>query len=563
VPVELVVDGRPVTVESDQVSLLEALRDELGSLGPKDGCSPQGQCGSCTVLVDGKPRVSCVTAVRRVAGRSVVTVDGLPASILQPLAEALRSNGGSQCGFCTPGIICRLAALGPDPSPDAVDRALLSHLCRCTGWQGIREAAFSWRPDDRSSLHRADLGVGSPAEPVVTGSARASLPADDSDGAGRSQGADASRRAGMEGRAAQSVGLDAVVGRGGFAADTAPAGALYAVLAEGGDWVVGETLSEARAAAGVRSGRRSGHPLTWPLALPPGDWAVTLRTTWVEPAYLEPDTSWCLPGGQPASPLANGGAFGGKLDSPVTCAARRLADEHGRPVRAVLSREDVVRIGPKRPPLAIGARADGTGVARVARTAGIAAAIRANAPGLCVEEVDVLGPPSSSAARAAGWAEAAMVSAALRSGAGDPRPGGLPGSGSASVESPEGSVARAGVQIDATGRPIRVRVELDCGEVLDEVVLRSYVVGAAHMALGWVTSEGIAVDGEGRPVDLTIRSWGVLRALDMPPVEVELAHSGRPAVNGSDAAFAAVAAATWIAHGCPPELPVARGALQR
>ena len=359
------------------------------------------------------------------------------------------------------------------------------------------------------------------------------------------------------------MGLAAVLGRGGFAADTAPAGALYAVLAEGGDWVVGDSLSEARAAAGARSGRRSGQPLTWPVELPAGDWAVTLRTTWVEPGYLEPDASWCHPGGQPASPLANGGALGGKLDSPVTVAARRLADEHGRPVRVVLSREDVVRLGPKRPPLAIGARADGTGVARVARTAGIADALRAMAPGLCVEEVDILGPPTSSALRAAGWAEAAMVSAALRAGAGGARTGELSRSGSATVVSPDGSSARAAVELDPAGRPSRVEVELDCGEVLDEVVLRSYVVGAAHMALGWVGSEGIAVDGEGHPVDLTIRSWGILRALDMPRVEVELAHSGRPAVNGSDAAFAAVAAAAWIAYGCPPELPVARGALRR
>jgi CO/xanthine dehydrogenase Mo-binding subunit len=106
-----------------------------------------------------------------------------------------------------------------------------------------------------------------------------------------------------------------------------------------------------------------------------------------------------------------------------------------------------------------------------------------------------------------------------------------------------------------------VAVRVACGEVLDEVVLRSYCVGAAHMALGWVTSEGLAVDEAGEVHDLTIRSFGVLRAVDTPPIEVELsAASGSgdptsPAVNGSDAVFAAVAAAAWLAQGAPPEWP--------
>src|SRR5439155_23658216 len=107
---------------------------------------------------------------------------------------------------------------------------------------------------------------------------------------------------------------------------------------------------------------------------------VTLRTTWIEPAYLEPDASWCVPGGEPVTPLANGGAFGGKVASVAPVAARQLADRHGRPVRVLLSREDVVRLGPKRPPLAGAARADGTGEIRVARTDGIGAAIASIAP---------------------------------------------------------------------------------------------------------------------------------------------------------------------------------------
>src|SRR6478609_6180659 len=121
----------------------------------------------------------------------------------------------------------------------------------------------------------------------------------------------------------------------------------------------------ARRAAAKVQGRRSTIDIAHPIEVPPGDWAVRLQTQWVEPAYLETDASWCVPGGEPASPLANGGAFGGKVTSPVMQAARELADRHGRAVRVVLSREDTVRLGPKRPPIAAGMREDGTGIVRV------------------------------------------------------------------------------------------------------------------------------------------------------------------------------------------------------
>jgi CO/xanthine dehydrogenase Mo-binding subunit len=306
-----------------------------------------------------------------------------------------------------------------------------------------------------------------------------------------------------------------------------------------GAWAVGETLTEARAAAGKVQGRRTTAGIAHPLDVPPGDWAVTMRTTWVEPGYLEPDASWCAPGGEPATPLANGGAFGGKLASVAPAVARRLADEHGRPVRVLLSREDVVRLGPKRPPVAAGAMADGSGVVRVVRTPGVADAIGAVAPGLAVEEVEVPGPPTSAALRAAGWAEAHALLAGARGAAGP-------------VRAPSGAVAEAEVGEDG------VRVRVSCGDPLDEVCLRSYCIGAAHMALSWVTSEGIAVDEQGEPHDLTIRSFGILRARDMPPVEVEIAPSDAEPVNGSDAVFAAVAAAAWIGEGCAQDWPTRR-----
>src|ERR1700738_2235748 len=96
------VDGRAVEVADDGASLLEVLRDRLGVRSPKDGCSPQGQCGCCTVLVDGAPRVACVTPARRIDGRHVPTLDGLPEASATGWANRFAATGASQCGFCTP-----------------------------------------------------------------------------------------------------------------------------------------------------------------------------------------------------------------------------------------------------------------------------------------------------------------------------------------------------------------------------------------------------------------------------------------------------------------------------
>jgi xanthine dehydrogenase small subunit len=104
-----------------------------------------------------------------------------------------------------------------------------------------------------------------------------------------------------------------------------------------------------------------------------------------------------------------------------------------------------------------------------------------------------------------------------------------------------------------------IHLVVEAGPVLDEVVLRSYCIGAAHQALGWVRSEGLAVDADGEVRDLTIRSFGVLQARAMPPVSVAFEPGEGPTpVNGSDAVFAAVAAARWLADGLVPEWPVDR-----
>lgn len=540
--VRLVVDGIQVEVVHDDVSLLDALRDQLGVRGAKDGCAPQGQCGCCTVLVDGQPRVACVTPVRRVADRAITTIDGLDAERREGWAEALCATGGSQCGFCTPGIVVRLdAALtkaglaGKDASSvdDAsldvgaldvvVDRALAAHLCRCTGWQTIREAAV-----------------------LVAGGRR--TPVDDR--APRDLDA-ASARAAIEGGATQRVAPAVALGRAGFADDTAPVGphvlvaiprsdAPAAAVAAGDPeaWVVGPTLAAARAAAGKVQGRRTTVAPVPPLDLPDGDWVRTLRTGWVEPGYLETDASWCEPGGDPASPLANGGAFGGKVDSFVPTVARVLADHHQRPVRALLAREDVVRFGPKRPPVAIGLRADGSGVLRAVRTDGLAAAVAAVAPELVVEEVDVPGPPTAMTLRGAGWIEALVARQSLA------EPGAV-------LQTPAGAEVRA--EIDADGV---IHVSARAGAVLDATVLRSYVIGAAHLAWSWVTSESLTVDPvNGEVLDLTLRSFGIVKSAGMPRVAVDLIADDGPPVNGSDAVVVAVATEVWRHRGFAPEWP--------
>ena len=518
---EFTVDGRPIEVPDDGASLMEVLRDRLGIRSVKDGCSPQGQCGCCTVWVDGKPRVSCVTPARRVAGREITTLAGLPSHTRAAWGEAFCAAGASQCGFCTPGIIMRLAGLRTrsmkaeaEPGADAgsspaagsdrptVANALAAHLCRCTGWQTIFEA---WE------------GYGTTAP--------------------ERDWAAASRRAELEGGGPQAVGPAVALGEGGFADDTAPDSALVALSDGRGGWAVGETLAEARAAAGKVQGRRTPDELPMPLDLPEGDWAVRLRTSWVEPAYLETDASWCIPGSPPATPLANGGAFGGKLTSPLPEVARQLADQHGRPIRVLWSREDTVRHGPKRPPVAIGLNPDGSGIARVVRTPGIADAIASVAPSLAVEEVDIPGPPTSAAIRGAGWVEATVALSAL---ADANEPITTPSGGTAQAEWHEG----------------RLQIQVSCGTPLDETVLRSYCIGAAHMAYSWVTSEALSVDPDGQVHDLTIRSFNIVPASRMPPVEVEIEPSNTPAVNGSDAVLAATAAAVWRAAAFPPDWPI-------
>lgn len=114
--------------------LLDVLRQECALTGTKEGCG-EGECGACTVLVDGEPVNSCLVPLAQVRGRKVETIESLGGT--HPLQEAFVMEGGAQCGICTPGMILAAMALGPNPSLDEVRTGLAGNLCRCTGYEGI------------------------------------------------------------------------------------------------------------------------------------------------------------------------------------------------------------------------------------------------------------------------------------------------------------------------------------------------------------------------------------------------------------------------------------------
>ena len=143
---EFTVNGQTVSVGDHHDHLLAALRDELRITSPKDGCSPSGQCGCCTVLIDGKARISCQTSLEKAAGAEITTLEGVDEAERQRMADTFAAHGALQCGFCTPGIVMRtVALLGRDKETTREDAArhLGAHLCRCTGYVKILDAVES------------------------------------------------------------------------------------------------------------------------------------------------------------------------------------------------------------------------------------------------------------------------------------------------------------------------------------------------------------------------------------------------------------------------------------
>jgi carbon-monoxide dehydrogenase small subunit len=143
--VQLTVNGQTVstTVEA-RLTLADFLRDNLGYTGVHLGCE-HGVCGACTVMIDGQAMRSCLQLAVQADGAEIVTVEGLarPDGALHPVQQAMRESHALQCGFCTPGVVMTLVSLtADDETPDAetLIRAMSGHLCRCTGYQGIRRA---------------------------------------------------------------------------------------------------------------------------------------------------------------------------------------------------------------------------------------------------------------------------------------------------------------------------------------------------------------------------------------------------------------------------------------
>ncbi|NMF90303.1 4-hydroxybenzoyl-CoA reductase subunit gamma [Aromatoleum petrolei] len=140
----LTVNGRPhEDAVAENALLIDYLRDALSLTGTKQGCDG-GECGACTVLVDGEPRLACSTLAHSVAGRNIETIEGLStAGNLSRLQRAFHEHLGAQCGFCTPGMIMAAEALlrrNPQPSRDEIRAALAGNLCRCTGYVKILDS---------------------------------------------------------------------------------------------------------------------------------------------------------------------------------------------------------------------------------------------------------------------------------------------------------------------------------------------------------------------------------------------------------------------------------------
>jgi aerobic carbon-monoxide dehydrogenase small subunit len=143
-PLRFRLNGRPVATPcGDPRILLDLLREDLQLTGTKRGCD-LGTCGCCTVLLDGRPTLSCLTLARLVEGRDVTTVEGVsPPQGLSPVQAAFVERGATQCGFCTPGFVMTATALlreNPHPSREEIVRAIAGNLCRCTGYTKIVEA---------------------------------------------------------------------------------------------------------------------------------------------------------------------------------------------------------------------------------------------------------------------------------------------------------------------------------------------------------------------------------------------------------------------------------------
>lgn len=439
--IAFLLNGKPVSVVADgPLTVLQALRDQLEVRSPKDGCSPQGQCGCCTVMINGKAVMSCLRDVRQLEGAQVVTLEGLEEHKRQVLARSFVEVAGLQCGYCIPGIAVKTAELldkKPQPTTAEVRAALTGHLCRCTGYVkiegAIQVAARHWRAGTlpelstevavgRSSARYEGLATVLGDRPYVDDMAvpgmlhgavllsrwpRARVLAIDTAEALAVPGVQAVLTA-EDLPAARFIGLieqdQAVLI--GVGQTTRYVGDVLAIVAA-------ETREQAREAAGrVRVEVEELMPLTDPEAALAADaprvhpdrdnllststvqrgdvdaalagsahvLTETFQTQCIEHAFLEPESCLVVPAGEAievytqgqgvhddqrqiarilgwapervkVTLVANGGAFGGKEDLSVQGHAALLAVRTGRPVKLTLTREQSIRMHPKRHPI--------------------------------------------------------------------------------------------------------------------------------------------------------------------------------------------------------------------
>jgi selenium-dependent xanthine dehydrogenase len=463
--VRFTLNGRPCEIEpAPRESLLDALRERCGVTSIKDGCQPQGQCGCCLALIDGRPLVTCAFEAVRAEGREVLTLEGLTAAERAVIGSAFAEAGAVQCGFCIPGIALRAKHLldrQQSPSRDEIARALDGHLCRCTGYAQVVEAvelmARAWR-GGAMAKPAADGGVGKPlaryqaleqalgGRPYVADLQRPRL----LHGALVFSAHPRARVVSIDKSRARAVsGVKAVV-----TAENVPGERWYGLLHD--DWpgfvaegeevrCIGDVLAAvaaddpriAREAAALVEVKYEPLPpvLDPEAALAPGapqvnpthpnllsrsvirrgDAATELkrsrhvvsgswRTQRIEHLFLEPEAALAepLPDGRLAlysqgqgvfddrrqvarflgvpeesvqvELVPSGGAFGGKEDMSVQAHTALLARATGRPVRLVLTREESVRMHPKRHPIRLdytaGCDAQGRLTAVVARLVG-------------------------------------------------------------------------------------------------------------------------------------------------------------------------------------------------
>ena len=529
--IELIVNGRQIATEHDAASLLDVLRDDLAPALGQGRLQPTGPVR----LLHRARRRAAARLVRDAGAPRRRPVDRHPRGPRgrrrrDRWADAFCATGASQCGFCTPG------------HHHATRR-------RCGDAQGVRRTSRPTRPGpvDRRAA------AGGPPVPLHRvahdrrGGTRGSRRPTTSTPAGRDL--DRPRRGAptLEGGAPQRVGPDGV--RSATAASpTTPRRPTRWWRCRTGDggWVVGETLAEAR--SGAAQGAGPAHAPSTPqppLELPAGRLGSHAAHV-VGRAGLPRDRRVVVRArrraGVSRSPTVAPSAARSPRSVPMR---RRRAGRRARPAgrACVLSREDTVRLGPKRPPIAAGVRADGTGVMRVVAHRGIwpPRSVRA-APTLSIEEVDVAGPPTSIGVRGVGWVEPVVLLAVVARRRGRRRR-------PAAIDAPNGASAEVTVGADgALGGACRLRAAAR----RDRAALVLHRCRPHGAELGHVRGRSPSTT-TGAVHDLTIRSFGVAarrrhavrRRRDRRSI-----RRGEP-VNGSDAVFAAVAAAVWRAPGLP------------